>query len=257
VVENRSHRLKLHRARQHIQTLNAQVASFGEREPFSFSEESDPEHGLHSLRIRVELEPPLMWSILVGDALQDMRASLDHLAYSLAIAHSGEPPKPQEIEFPIFATREGFRGGRKRRIGRLAPRAQATIQRFQPYRRRAGHEGHTLWVLHDLARIDRHRAIHILPAVLQETEITVESIRDMQITETEFRLGSVQDGKELAAFRTRVTGPRPQMHVEVSPFFGISFEQDGPGRGSHVVDALGVMRRCIGELVFPALEFFL
>lgn len=58
-----------------------------------------------------------MWSVLVGDALQTMRASLEHLAFSLTLAYSGEPDRPEDVSFPITDKCGKFKAIRKQRMG--------------------------------------------------------------------------------------------------------------------------------------------
>ncbi len=255
--ETWSHRLKLHRARQHLQTLNAQIASFGERDPYSFVEEHHPERGEHIVRIKINREPPAMWSTTIGDCLQDMRSALDHLAYALAVKHSGEPERPQDIQFPIYGKRCDFRRDRPRRIGLLHPRAQALIQSMQPYRRWQDPDRHVLAVLNDLANIDRHRAIHITPAILTETTVDIASAHNILVENAEVTFGSFEDGTQIARFSIRATGPNAEMHVEVSPEFSIAFDHSGPAKGAFVVESLATLRRGIAEAVFPPLERFL
>lgn len=254
--ESASHRLKLHRARQHIQTLNAQVAGFGDRHPYEFFEEFNPESGDHFARVKVLRDPLPMWSVLVGDALQNMRASLEHLVFSLTLAYSGEPDRPEDVSFPITDTPGKFEAIRKQRIGLMHPDAQAVIQRLQPYHR-DGAKHDYLMVLDDLARVDRHRTLHLTPAFVVNTAADIVFARDLDITEATLHLGPVKDGAKVATFRYTVTGPSPEMHVAISPEFGIAFDHAWPGDGRPVVEALATIRLYITEVVFPPLERFL
>jgi hypothetical protein len=255
--ETWSHRLKLQRARQHIQTLNVQVHGFGDRHPYEFFEEFNPESGEHFARVKVLREPLPMWSLLVGDALQTMRASLEHLAFSLVLAHHGEPDKPEDISFPITDKPGKFEAVRKQRIELVHPKAQAVIQGLQPYHRGDDAANDYLMVLDDLARVDRHRSLHVTPAFVVNTAADIVFARDLYITEAVLHLGAVEDGAKIATFRYTVTGPNPEMHVEISPEFGIAFDEGWPGRGRPVVEALGTIRRYVAEVVFPPLERFL
>jgi hypothetical protein len=257
VDESASHRLKLHRARQHVQTLNAQVASFGDRDPYAFVEQLEPQLGQHVVRVKVQREPLPMWSALVGDALQDMRAALEHLAYALAVAYSGEPDDPEKVSFPITDTLGKFNAVRKQKIGLIDPAAQALIQEVQPYHRGDRAEFHSLMVLDDLARVDRHRTLHITPAFLMGTDIDMRSVTDIHIIDVDLHLGRVVDGAEIATFRLAITGPNPEMHVDVSPEFGIAFDDGWPGKNRPVVETLGTLRKQLADVIFPPLEVFL
>jgi hypothetical protein len=258
VPETGSHRLKLLRARQHLHTLNAQVASFGERNPYSFSDKFEPESGKHVSRVKILREPLPMWSVSIGDSLQGMRAALDHLAYALTLKHSGEPDRPEDVAFPIFRDPKLFQGSAKeKRIGGIHPEAQAFIERLQPYHRTDSPDEHVLMALHDLARWDRHRALHVTLAAVYGTTLEIHDTTDLLITETEIHTGRLEDGAPIASFRYVVTGPNPEVNFEVSPVFGIVFDEGAPGYSRYVVETLDVIRTFIGETVFPPLETFL
>jgi hypothetical protein len=68
---------------------------------------------------------------------------------------------PEEIgnsEFPIFQ-RAMTNAEEARKIGCLHPNAVAAIKGMQPHLRGGDYSTHPLWQLHELNRIDKHRAL--------------------------------------------------------------------------------------------------
>src|SRR4051812_7680913 len=86
-------RLKLVRADEHLETLDNQITSFLEREPYSVSYERKPDGSEHIYRAHVVEDPPLALGVLIGDCLQNMRSALDHLVWQLAL-RSGKRATP-------------------------------------------------------------------------------------------------------------------------------------------------------------------
>ncbi len=60
--------------------------------------------------------PPdlVKWGLIFGDFIHNLRSSLDHLAYQLAVTASGMPTPPNErvVNFPIYSKRSKFRAWR-------------------------------------------------------------------------------------------------------------------------------------------------
>src|SRR5581483_862620 len=104
-------------------------------------------------------------SLLVGDILHNLRSGLDHLALALAEAYIGGRAMPKveaDSQFPIYSTKSLWRNGRARRVGCARPRAQARLQRMQPWRRGDMWQSHPLWVLRELSDYDKHRRLPLV-----------------------------------------------------------------------------------------------
>src|SRR5207248_1277573 len=101
----------------------------------------------------------------MGDALQNMRASLDHLALALAEANLGERSPPEveeESQFPIYTDPGRWRRGHARRVGSVSDDARAIIEGLQPYQRGDDWKSHPLWVLRQLSDFDKHRRVPVV-----------------------------------------------------------------------------------------------
>jgi hypothetical protein len=85
-------RLKLERAREHIEAIRARCEAFTDRDPPPFAsrieQKSAPEGSIeYTVYAVVREQPPLDLGPMIGDAVHNIRSALDYLIYELA------PPK--------------------------------------------------------------------------------------------------------------------------------------------------------------------
>lgn len=108
---------------------------------------------------------PLIIALEFGEYLYNLRAALDHLAYTLAVFDSKQDPPPREdaIQFPIYDTKDGFQRN-EYRIEALSEKHREWIESVQPYMGENGPVHYLLHWLNDLARKDRHRQLHVMGA---------------------------------------------------------------------------------------------
>jgi hypothetical protein len=114
-----------------------------------------PDH-VHYVCVAVEHSaPPDHWPLLAGDAIQNLRSALEHVAWTAAV-----PGHKSRTQFPIFKdAREYARKGRPMIAGLPAP-VQTLIEQTQPYN--AVPDGPTfdpLWQLSELSNLDKHRTL--------------------------------------------------------------------------------------------------
>ncbi len=180
--------LRLRRSNEHLQELNGQILKF-------FSEQ--PEHvTIHpddtaSSAPRLALSAPLpgTFAMLAGDALQNLRIALDHLAWALALRNKVKPDR--RTAFPICGTEDEWLG-RKDNKGNRLPRqggeftsrhcgkdAQKIMFDLQPYNRVPQFgpvDNQALWVFNQLARFDRHQTLTTAVAEIQRTTFGFQDI---------------------------------------------------------------------------------
>jgi hypothetical protein len=147
---------KLAWAKNHLELLYREIAQFAEN-PYAVMREDDLEHGCHILRLQL-FDVPRRISLIAGDAVYNMRASLDQLAWSLA--RPGGIPK--RVAFPIIdgpaLTKERL-DSFKRSLAGVPSEAICEIDFLQPYHRGAHYKTHPLWRLDELCNLDKHRRI--------------------------------------------------------------------------------------------------
>lgn len=167
-----SFRLKLNRAYEHAETLDRETRAWIETDPYEIVDEADPEPPLHQVnhahviyrRFRITRldQMPDRFLALTGDCLFNLRSSLDHLAFALALARTPSMTSEQEAgsEFPIFHDRPMRHGEERRKVGCINPQAAAIIKALQPHHRR-DYRDDPLWQIHELNRIDKHRFLTV------------------------------------------------------------------------------------------------
>src|SRR5205809_138288 len=97
-------RLKLHRAKTHIDCVRRETNAFLERDPKPFGIRTDctpgPDESVEYVLYAIVRErPPRELALPIGDAIQNIRAALDHLVYELA---TPKARKSIRLQFPIF-----------------------------------------------------------------------------------------------------------------------------------------------------------
>jgi hypothetical protein len=95
--------------------------------------------------------------LIAGDAMQNLRSALDHVAYHLAtIGPKGSVP-PSKVYFPIFKSASLYQIAKDAgKIDCFRQDAIDAIDSIEPYGRGAGH---ILWILHEVNRIEKHRLL--------------------------------------------------------------------------------------------------
>jgi hypothetical protein len=213
-------------------------------------------------------------AVEIGECLHDLRSGLDHLAYVLAVRYTGEPlPKKigEDSEFPIFGDedRQGVAGkgptlfkDAARKIAGIDPAAQAVIESLQPYKLGANFRTHELWRLYELARVDRHRLLHLSviysggilwnPAL----HLNVRAIGPGVIVS---HGGEIEPGKrtEIARMPVVPINAKERVYVDIKPALEVVFASDTPTPGEAVPTVLGGIYNYVISNVLASLERFL
>lgn len=154
-------RRKIDRSEQHLNEFHAAFKSgpMGATQVTLVSIEEQPEGRRVTGAITSgDLAPDI--GVPLGDAVHNLRSSLDHLICQLATA-AGNPAACDRTQFPIFAVDTPDNRKRiERWIRHVSPAAQAEIKALQPYQRRPTDAfGDLLWLLSELDNIDKHRLL--------------------------------------------------------------------------------------------------
>jgi len=264
-------RLKLNRARYHLEVLRGELAAFNAGEPYRIAHEPNADGSEHIFRAKVRKEPPPFFGIIVGDALQNMRASLEHLAWGLAFRDKGSTPS-RFTSFPICRTSKAFfevskktgtysyRSGAHKTSEITDVRVKAAIQDLQPYKRRDPDED-WLFILNELARVDRHQSLSVVGAVNPSVTYGWRKrgtrgpfVMDLSVIKhTEVQLlKAFEPDAIIGDFRFN----EPEMEVDFKSPPYITFRDEGPAKSRHVLGTLTGIRRHIESVVIPKLEGF-
>lgn len=212
---------KLNRADAHLEALKGEIPAFFDLDPYSFREKLDCRGGTYSLHIEVREQPPIQWSVLVGDIIHNIRSALDHLAWQLVLVSGGNPTR--RTQFPIFLEEpvDGKPLARwKGMVAGINAPILENVRRVQPYT--SGDKAHEngLAILNALSNEDKHRLpVASVTAVARHRapgERGLVKIRDIEfINEPMIAVERpLKDGDKVIWANVRCTGPRPEIDVQ-------------------------------------------
>ena len=260
-----NHRLRLDRALEHLQSLEAEVQRWLGTNPYNIIQEYHAERSQHTFRAEPKGLPPAKINLILSDCLHELRSALDNLVYDLAVAHNGGNPLSSNVEevlmFPISEHKGKFP---KWRIRDIPPDAQTIIQNLQPYNLTGDdYRFNPLWQLNELSRIDKHRLLHVTLFGRQGagfgTRSNVSIFGDTGAgLGAAYPLGSgVGDGAELLTYSGTPINPSEKMSVYFNFSFGIAFGGGSPANAQPVIEVLKGFRQYILYTVRPALAPYL
>ena len=159
---------RYHRANAHYTAIAEQWRQLIEEEPYETSLKVDDD-GSGRIAIYATYEPlPEIFGLELGEMLYQLRAALDHVIYATAVRETGQDPPPDHdvLEFPITMSPDAF----QRAAWKIAPLSEEfrpLIEWVQPYNAdKVPEPGNvlntSLGLLHEWARIDRHRRLHVI-----------------------------------------------------------------------------------------------
>ena len=148
-----SSKLKIERAKRHIWELSNEIVDYLKTKPFRVVVEKDPDSSNHLWTLRVKNEVPCHLSVIIGDAIHNLRASLDLLASDLVSMAGGNT---QNVYFPFGDNADGFEEMiKKRHLDRAGDDIVEIVKSLKPYK--GGNE--LLRTIHDLDITDKHKTL--------------------------------------------------------------------------------------------------
>lgn|GEM_PF-3620715 len=159
--------LKLGRAQVHIDELREHLDRFMARRPYEIVVHIYPRVAEGSVRVRENANIPDSFSLIIADAIHNLRVTLDLVAYAIASRHGANE---RAIQFPFPNDSDGLdQLLRKTKIFRSVPAVEEAVRAIAPYPGR----NETLSNLHKLDI----RAKHRLPIVARSVpEISGEQV---------------------------------------------------------------------------------
>jgi hypothetical protein len=155
--------LKTERAKKHLADLQVEISAFLNANPYEVRGERNPQTGQPCYYLASVRDAPVSIAVVAGDAIQNLRSALDHLAWNMM--EVGEPDLPvpltekerRGISFPITDTDDAtkYEALRKGKVKGMRNDAVRVIDGFKPYK--GGNDA--LWILNQLNNIDKHRLL--------------------------------------------------------------------------------------------------
>lgn len=126
-------RLKVGRAREHMQALDVQCRAAVDDHPHSLFVETDPKTGEHIVKFKTDgANYPDQIKLIVGDVIHNLRSALDHVAWQLADFDSGRPPG-RWVQWPIFHKESDYLRHEDKYLEGINAGHRTTIRALQPY----------------------------------------------------------------------------------------------------------------------------
>jgi hypothetical protein len=232
-----SHDLKLARARKHFEELSAEVDRWVKGDGYAIRVEPHPEPPRYLVSVKFLRDPDAdgTISLLLSDALQNARAALEYIAFALGEAGAreqfGRDMTERESEnsgFPIIGDRDRdgfsgrgpdmFRAQADSKLSSVVPEARAVIEELQPFQQAPYWDYEGLWWLQVLARIDRHRRLHLAAVRRGDLRLDPKRIRNVKLKgDIDAFSGTlypeIEDEAELGTLEAYPANPQEEMHL--------------------------------------------
>ncbi|HEX9515804.1 MAG TPA: hypothetical protein VF940_06475, partial [Streptosporangiaceae bacterium] len=196
--------VRIERARTHLYDFDNQVRPISAA--CEMIRERDEQRSEYIFRLgKVPAVPPVL-SAIIGDAIHNLRVSLDYLAWQLVIA-TGQKPPDSNTFFPVRKTPcKADQGGCTYpdiKPG-VSMAVRKTLDEIQPYKRQPNPpENHYLAILHDLDINDKHH--ELLVAIIGVKDNVISWFGD-DAEPIAFNDGPYNDGSEVYRFKYSGTG---------------------------------------------------
>jgi hypothetical protein len=202
------------------------------------------------MRVVQKIPVPISIPLIIGDALQNLRSSLDYLVWKLVLAANNNPG--DKHQFPICDSVEAFGDQlRRHRLDGVAPEAIAEIKGLQPYHHGQDVEKAPIRVLETFTNINKHR--RILVTVLAAHHARTEFIGTKTGHSVQSSLTPRYHNAEIAISPEPVFGD--VMEVKGKAFFFITFNEQ-PAEGHEISGLLNHLWHFVNEFVVPKFERF-
>jgi hypothetical protein len=254
---------KLERAEIHIFKLKDTWQEFIDREdnPYPVISEFDANTGYRTFKLANAARVPIDIPLLAGDAIHNLRTAIDHLMYHLISLRTRDSKVLKEAYFPIYRTSKIFKSRFKGIKKFLAPAVIKAISQIKPYAR-GSQFGRTLWQLHQLDIIDKHKILLTVAAANTMHSMSPEAIATLR----RVFFGQLKDVIEaydarnfLTLSHTPLFDPKPgsiiailpeaKVHEDMRFPFHVAFREPKSLKGKPVVEFLEQLRHAIYQML--------
>jgi hypothetical protein len=239
-------RVKIKRAKKHSIDLGDEIQVFFDSKPYTIKPEFQLKPPQVLYRLTKATPAPIAIATITGDVLHSLRSALDHLAYQLVHIGTGGAGPFEHVYFPIADSPEKYETSKVRKVEGMREEAVKAIDAIKPYK--GGND--TLWRLHRLNIINKHRLILMIGNALYGVDIThrrrrngllpLERVFDYPVK----RLALVKEGDVLLT-----EGPRLNVDYYLQFPFDVAFGEPGVLESESVFETLQQMCDLIDNVV--------
>lgn len=254
-------RVKIDRARKHICDLELEIQAFLNSNPYVVGTKTDQRlKALVYYLVGITDTPPIIAAI-TGDALFNLRAALDHLAYHLAVVNGASDEILKTTYFPIYDDAAKYNAGKAGRVRGMSPAARNAIDAVKPYR--GGND--VLWRLHRLNIIDKHRILLTVGSAVRGIKFDNKVRRHLiKAIHAEAGFNLTDEEVEARNFFTEPQSPIFLLKVDavlltdyfkrdvddkVDFKYEIVLDEPGVAEGNSLLDTLRQMEDCVGNII--------
>lgn len=193
---------KIVRAEELFTDAQTRLETWAENNPVTSQFVLSEDRQRIDLILSVAAEPPLEdISLVIGDALHNLRSALDGLVWNLAHVDRA-PERPRDVQFPVTVTQKQWKEAAKK-LPTVPPSALEKIREFQCLDDAPGIS--FVKVLHDLDIRDKHHDFltaygQVLAIDIDNLTVHVDAPTTIFPIETNARLTTI-DGATLASLR--------------------------------------------------------
>jgi hypothetical protein len=248
----RGPRLKLDRAKKHLNDLEEGVNRFFETDPYELFVEDNLEAGQRQHKIRRVDPVPDALGLIAGDVIHNLRSALDHLVWQLVIAN-GKKPDDMRTEFPVWSKEAGFKKGKPGRAKGISKEALNVLYGLKPYQ--GGNDA--LWLLHQLDIVDKHRLLLAVASVAKGVVIDFGGLANEWFDKAPgeafepVKIGINAAEPEILAPNIVVFGQPlgSNEHDDVEITIAVSLDEATIPRGEPVVETLSQLSSFVNEVI--------
>lgn len=221
-------KLKVDRAVKHTQELQSKIGEYIAPRPVVIVQEKRGDWWVQCIRVKEPI--PKCWPTIIGDAIHNLRASLDLMACEL-VRMNDEDDKG--ALFPFAHSQDDLKNVmmNKRHMNRASSSVQAHILKLAPYKGE-------LRALHDLDLTDKHRSL--IPALTQVAESNIAfGLSDTNGNPIPISI-PIKDGEPMTATSKPAIGPA-ESPIDIS----VVFPFGGPLGGVEVTAGLESLTKLV------------
>jgi hypothetical protein len=202
-------RLKIERAKTHIFDLKTRLGAFFALHPYKVGAKRDPNTRCPIYYLTSVKDIPPEIGLIAGDAINNSRSALDHLAYQLYMVGPGGQAGGigSRIYFPIADDSAKYKAESPRKVNGLSQAAIKAIDAIEPYKGGQTDKSDMLWRLEKMNNIDKHRLLVAVGSQFRSVDIGGDFQRDLEKL-------MAKGPPEIAA---RIVGPIPKIDVFLQP----------------------------------------
>jgi hypothetical protein len=229
-----SSRRKIARAKHHIADLKERVKRFGDEHPYEEFRRKDMERMVIVIGARLAKPFPEVFDDIASDAVQNLRAALDHACYAMAVAYRN-PSVPREAYFPFSGSEASFEANMNGRCRDIPEQIHPLFRRLKPYK--GGDD--LLYALNEITIRNEHTVLTTMGSGGLVQFAQFESSRDVHIIEPPV-WDSTKHEIEIAIIQ-----PDTHFKYHIKCGFSVTFSDIDAIRGQ---EALGVLNEFVHKV---------